>query len=182
MWTHPGKEAALHGAMRSDKKARMEPRLADRVGQSQRRWPCGTAAPDRRPQTGFTGAKARALARPMAGTPSGFRWIIGDDAAQSVFAYERKVPGRQGPSSRFSNMTPVPRPGLSHRAFLSPARWRRAHQHRCETPMAAPISATETWAGQPGHTAAHGPRHNLSRFCCLRSPTLIPATGTLMVP
>jgi 1,4-alpha-glucan branching enzyme len=40
--------------------------------------------------------------------PSGFRWIVGDDSAQSVFAYERTVPGAK-PIIAVVNMTPVPR-------------------------------------------------------------------------
>lgn len=41
--------------------------------------------------------------------PSGFEWVIGDDATNSVFAYLRKGPGEAKPLLVVLNMTPVPR-------------------------------------------------------------------------
>jgi 1,4-alpha-glucan branching enzyme len=40
--------------------------------------------------------------------PQGFRWIVGDDAAQSVYAYERRF-GDARPIVAIFNFTPVPR-------------------------------------------------------------------------
>jgi 1,4-alpha-glucan branching enzyme len=42
--------------------------------------------------------------------PSGFRWVIGDDRAQSVFAFLRLAEGA-APVLVVSNFTPVPRLG-----------------------------------------------------------------------
>jgi 1,4-alpha-glucan branching enzyme len=42
--------------------------------------------------------------------PSGFRWVIGDDRAQSVFAFLRLAEGA-APVLVVSNFTPVPRHG-----------------------------------------------------------------------
>ena len=42
--------------------------------------------------------------------PDGFRWVVVDDSANSVFAWERHAPG-QPPVAIISNMTPVPRYG-----------------------------------------------------------------------
>jgi len=44
----------------------------------------------------------------------GFRWVVADDAANSVFAWERHAPG-QAPIAILSNMTPVPREGYRMR-------------------------------------------------------------------
>jgi len=40
----------------------------------------------------------------------GFRWVVVDDAANSVFAWERQAPG-EPPVAVIANMTPVPRQG-----------------------------------------------------------------------
>ncbi len=42
---------------------------------------------------------------------SGFRWVIGDDRANSVFGFLRLGTGDAPPVLALSNMTPVPRPG-----------------------------------------------------------------------
>jgi 1,4-alpha-glucan branching enzyme len=42
--------------------------------------------------------------------PDGFEWLIGNDYANSVFAWTRKAPGEH-PVVVVSNMTPVPRDG-----------------------------------------------------------------------
>lgn len=57
--------------------------------------------------------------------PDGFRWVIGDDAGNSVFAFLRR--GRDGapPVLVVANMTPVPR--SSYRVGVPRAgRWREA--------------------------------------------------------
>jgi len=41
-------------------------------------------------------------------TPDGFRWVVGDDRAQSVFAFLRLAPGA-APVLAVANLTPVPR-------------------------------------------------------------------------
>ncbi len=41
--------------------------------------------------------------------PEGFQWLVPDDAAKSVFAWERRAPDA-APVAVISNMTPVPRP------------------------------------------------------------------------
>ncbi|UFN47285.1 1,4-alpha-glucan branching protein GlgB [Roseomonas sp. OT10] len=43
--------------------------------------------------------------------PRGFRWVIGDDADQSVFAYLREGEGGEAPVLVVCNLTPVPRQG-----------------------------------------------------------------------
>jgi 1,4-alpha-glucan branching enzyme len=43
--------------------------------------------------------------------PGGFQWVIGDDAANSVFAFLRWDPDGKAPVLVVSNMTPVPRAG-----------------------------------------------------------------------
>ena len=56
------------------------------------------------------------------GDPSGFAWIVGDDRANSVFAFSR-TSGSGAPLLVVCNMTPVPRQG--YRIGVSrPGRWR----------------------------------------------------------
>jgi 1,4-alpha-glucan branching enzyme len=43
--------------------------------------------------------------------PTGFRWVIGDDSTNSVFAFLRQGDDGQRPLLIVSNMTPVPRSG-----------------------------------------------------------------------
>src|SRR5438105_10055858 len=54
--------------------------------------------------------------------PQGFRWIIGDDAAQSVYAWERRF-GDAPPVLAIFNFTPVPRGGYRIGVPLA-GRWR----------------------------------------------------------
>jgi 1,4-alpha-glucan branching enzyme len=42
---------------------------------------------------------------------TGFRWVVGDDTANSVFAFLRYGNDEAPPVLVVSNMTPVPRPG-----------------------------------------------------------------------
>ena len=54
--------------------------------------------------------------------PEGFEWLVADDSANSVFAWQRRAPG-EAPVVVVSNFTPVPRPG--YRLPLPQAgRWR----------------------------------------------------------
>ena len=56
--------------------------------------------------------------------PRGFRWVIGDDAEQSVFAWLRFADGER-PALVIANMTPAPR--LGFRVGVPDAgRWREA--------------------------------------------------------
>jgi 1,4-alpha-glucan branching enzyme len=43
--------------------------------------------------------------------PAGFRWVVGDDSANSVFAFMRFGAREAPPILAVCNMTPVPRPG-----------------------------------------------------------------------
>jgi len=43
--------------------------------------------------------------------PTGFRWLVGDDTANSVFAFLRFAAPDAPPILVIANMTPVPRPG-----------------------------------------------------------------------
>jgi len=56
------------------------------------------------------------------GDPSGFSWIVGDDRANSVFAFLR-TSGAGAPLLVVCNMTPVPRHGYRI-GVSSPGRWR----------------------------------------------------------
>ncbi|MDR6951630.1 1,4-alpha-glucan branching enzyme [Ancylobacter sp. 3268] len=57
------------------------------------------------------------------GDPSGFRWLVVDDRAQSVFAWLRTAGEDDAPVAMIANFTPVPRP--SYRLGLPKAgRWR----------------------------------------------------------
>jgi 1,4-alpha-glucan branching enzyme len=54
--------------------------------------------------------------------PSGFSWVIGDDAQDSVYAYERRADGAE-PLLVVLNMTPIPRRGFRIGVAHS-GRWR----------------------------------------------------------
>jgi 1,4-alpha-glucan branching enzyme len=55
--------------------------------------------------------------------PSGFRWLIGDDRANSVFAFLRSGEEGSSPVLVVCNMTPVPRQGYRIGVPLG-GRWR----------------------------------------------------------
>jgi 1,4-alpha-glucan branching enzyme len=103
MWTHPGKKLLFMG---------------NEIGQRQEWSHDGEIAWDILQEHGHTGLQllVRDLNRFYASEralhgdcdPHGFRWIIGDDADQSVYAYERTHPGAR-PVIAIINMTPVPR-------------------------------------------------------------------------
>jgi 1,4-alpha-glucan branching enzyme len=101
--------------------------------------------------------------------PSGFRWIIGDDSAQSVFAYERKVPGAK-PIIAIVNMTPVPR--WEYRVGVPVAgRWRELINTDSHVYGGSNLG-NGTWAdSQP--RAAHGHAQSLS--------LLLPPLATLIL-
>jgi 1,4-alpha-glucan branching enzyme len=103
MWTHPGKKLLFMG---------------NEIGQKQEWSHDGEIAWDVLQEHGHAGLQRlvrdlnqfyfheNALHRDA--DPAGFRWIVGDDADQSVYAYERCAPGER-PCVSIINMTPVPR-------------------------------------------------------------------------
>ena len=103
MWTHPGKKLLFMG---------------NEIGQKQEWSHDGEIAWDVLQEYGHAGLQRlvrdlnhlylRENALHHDADPSGFRWIIGDDADQSVYAYERSAPGEK-PCISIVNMTPVPR-------------------------------------------------------------------------
>jgi 1,4-alpha-glucan branching enzyme len=56
---------------------------------------------------------------------AGFAWLVGDDAAQSVFAWLRRDAG-DGVALVVGNFTPMPRPGYRLGVPAGPTRWRVA--------------------------------------------------------
>ncbi len=117
MWTQPGKKLLFMG---------------DEIGQKQEWSHDGEVAWDLLQEQGHAGLQrlvhdlnrlyAREAALHADADPQGFRWIVGDDWKQSVYAYERLRPGAK-PVIAVFNMTPVPREhyriGVPHAA-----RWR----------------------------------------------------------
>ena len=59
---------------------------------------------------------------------SGFRWIVGNDASNSVYAYERHA-GDTAPIITIVNMTPVPR--HNYRIGVPRDGFWREHGYRC---------------------------------------------------
>jgi 1,4-alpha-glucan branching enzyme len=103
MWTHPGKKLLFMG---------------NEIGQKQEWSHDGEIAWDVLHEHGHAGLQRlvrdlnhlyfREHALQHDADPAGFRWIIGDDAEQSIYAYERSAPGEK-PCVSVVNMTPVPR-------------------------------------------------------------------------
>jgi 1,4-alpha-glucan branching enzyme len=101
--------------------------------------------------------------------PSGFRWIVGDDAAQSVFAYERKFPGAK-PIVAVVNMTPVPRWGYRLGVPVA-GRWRELINTDSSSYGGSNLG-NGTWADSHAHPA-HGCAESLS--------LLLPPLATLIL-
>ena len=81
--------------------------------------------------------------------PEGFEWLIGNDHANSVFAWARKAPGSD-PVVVISNLTPVPRDG--YRVPMPKAgKWSRADQHRCR--LVRRVATRATRARSSRHAA-----------------------------
>ncbi len=103
MWTHPGKKLLFMG---------------NEIGQRHEWSHDGEVAWDVLQEHGHAGLQR--LVRDLNhlyfheislhhdADPNGFRWIVGDDADQSVYAYERHAPD-QAPCVAIINMTPAPR-------------------------------------------------------------------------
>jgi 1,4-alpha-glucan branching enzyme len=117
MWTHPGKKLLFMGG---------------EIGQKQEWSHDGEIAWGTLREPGHAGLQrlvndlnrlyTRERALQSDADPQGFRWIIGDDAAQSIYAYERSFAGGK-PVVVVLNMTPVPRAG--HRIGVPlVGRWR----------------------------------------------------------
>jgi len=117
MWTHPGKKLLFMGG---------------EIGQREEWSHDGVIAWDSLREPGHAGLQRlvgdlnrlyrheRALHGDA--NPQGFRWIVGDDAKQSIYAYERSY-GTAKPIIAILNMTPVPR--LGYRIGVPYAgRWR----------------------------------------------------------
>jgi 1,4-alpha-glucan branching enzyme len=86
---------------------------------------------------------------------SGFRWVIGDDRANSVFAFLRFGPESSAPILCVVNMTPVPRHGYRI-GVPRPGRWRElfnsdaASYGGSNVGNSGAIQTTGTWAhGEP---------------------------------
>ena len=164
MWTHPGKKLLFMG---------------NEIGQKHEWSHDGQIAWDSLHEPGHAGLQRlvgdlnrlyrgeRALQADA--DPSGFRWIVGDDAAQSVFAYERKVPGAK-PIVAIVNMTPVPR--WEYRIGVPIAgRWREIINTDSHAYGGSNLG-NGTWADSQSH-AAHGHAQSLS--------LLLPPLATLIL-
>ena len=106
MWTHPGKKLLFMGGEIA------APREWDHDGEID--WDL-LKDPGHGGVQRLIGDLNRLYAREPAlhardAEPDGFRWAIGDDSADSVFAYERHAPDSR-PVLVVANMTPVPRAG-----------------------------------------------------------------------
>jgi 1,4-alpha-glucan branching enzyme len=107
MWSHPGKKLIFMGA---------------EIGQ-EREWNHdGEIDWDLLQQSDHAGLQrlVRDLNRLYASEPAlheldadpdGFQWLVGEDAANSVFAFLRRGKGEAAPLVFVVNFTPVPRPG-----------------------------------------------------------------------
>jgi len=103
MWTHPGKKLLFMG---------------NEIGQKEEWSHDGEIAWDELHEPGHAGLQRlvrdlnhlylREPALHRDADPAGFRWIVGNDADQSVYAYERCAQGEK-PCIAIVNMTPVPR-------------------------------------------------------------------------
>jgi 1,4-alpha-glucan branching enzyme len=120
MWTHPGKKLLFMG---------------DEIGQPHEWSHDGEIAWHLLREHGHAGLQLLVgdLNRFYARTPSlhrtdceseGFRWIVGDDADNSVFAYERRAVGEK-PVLVIVNMTPAPRHDY-RLGIRQPGFWREA--------------------------------------------------------
>ena len=97
---------------------------------------------------------------------AGFRWIVGNDADQSVYAYERSAPGEK-PCISIVNMTPVPREHYRIGVPLAGA-WRERHwvvemicfnfRHPVSTKI-DPHQCAEKWPASHGHQMVSIRRH-----------------------
>jgi 1,4-alpha-glucan branching enzyme len=157
MWTHPGKkllfmgqeiaqptewnhDAAIPWHLLDDPRHRGVQRLVDDLNAAYRRLP--------------------ALHRGDC-VPEGFRWVVGDDRAQSVFAYLRLGGPEDPPALAVCNLTPVPRHG--YRIGVP----RGGAWHEAVNTDAAAYGGTNGGNGgsavaQP--VASHGFDHSLSLF------------------
>ena len=164
MWTHPGKKLLFMG---------------DEIGQKHEWNHDSQIAWDSLSEDGHAGLQRlvgdlnrlyrseRALQADA--DPSGFHWIIGDDAAQSVFAYERKGPGAKSIVA-IVNMTPVPR--RDYRIGVPVAgRWRELINTDANAYGGSNLG-NGTWADTRPH-AAHGHAQSLS--------LLLPPLATLIL-
>lgn len=107
MWSHPGKKLLFMGGELAQQREWNHDAQLD--------WPSLA-----QPLPAGVQALIRDLNRLYAGEPAlhasdcdggGFHWIVGDDAANSVFAYVRGLQDERAPIIAVCNFTPVPRHG-----------------------------------------------------------------------
>ena len=108
MWGHPGKKLLFMGGEIAQEHE-WYARWRDRLGGAWR-----SAAPWRADAWCATSTSTTWLSRRMHQrdtVPDGFRWVVGDDRQNSVFAFLRYGDDRASPVLVVCNMTPVPRTG-----------------------------------------------------------------------
>ncbi|HET6182522.1 MAG TPA: 1,4-alpha-glucan branching protein GlgB [Acetobacteraceae bacterium] len=97
--------------------------------------------------------------------PAGFRWVVGDDADNSVFAYLRSGAGEEGMILAACNMTPVPREdyriGVPHHAY-----WREILNTDSD------IYGGSNRGNAGGVHSEHVPAHGQEQSLLLRLPPL----------
>ncbi|MGE6740824.1 1,4-alpha-glucan branching protein GlgB [Allorhizobium pseudoryzae] len=83
--------------------------------------------------------------------PEGFEWVVGDDAANSVFGMLRKSADGEGLILAISNLTPVPRPG--YRVGVPKAgRWREILNTDAGVYGGSNLGNVEAWSeAHPAH-------------------------------
>ncbi len=154
MWGHPGKkllfmgcEFAQRGEWNHDAELDWDGRRPACPCRACRRW-CATS-------TGLyrdtAGAACAAIAR-----PSGFEWIDGGNASQSILSFIRHGEAGDDPVVVVCNFTPMERPDLQGRRSGARALG-RSPQHRCR----------RLWRRQPGQS---GRRRRRARRPCRGSP------------
>jgi 1,4-alpha-glucan branching enzyme len=106
MWTHPGKKLLFMGGEIGQ--------MSEWSHDGQIDWPLLKNADHAALQTLIGDLNRLYVKTPqlhaMDNDPAGFAWVIGNDDANSIFAYERHAPGLP-PLLIVLNMTPVPREG-----------------------------------------------------------------------
>jgi 1,4-alpha-glucan branching enzyme len=107
MWTHPGKKLLfMGGEIAQPTEWNHDASVA---------WPLLDDARHRGVQRLVHDLNAAYRALPALhrqdASPEGFQWVVGDDRAQSVFAYLRRGDAADPPVLVVCNMTPVPRHG-----------------------------------------------------------------------
>ncbi len=107
MWSHPGKKLLFMGCELAQQREWNHDRQLD--------WPALAEPAHAGMQSLVRDLNRLYVAEPALHAadcdPAGFRWLIGDDDANSVYAYVRYGYGDARPVIAICNFTPVPRPG-----------------------------------------------------------------------